>query len=193
MNDPQSASTMDPRVERTRAAVLQATRDLLIELGVERTCIEMVAERSGVARSTVYRHWEGKPQLVMDALEDLRSTDDLVPTGDAEDDLRALVQDFGAVLRAPGSSMLADLMAVSDRDAELGRLHRGFIRRKRDRALELIGRLQVAGRLDPSLDTGYLGELVAGPLVYRRFSLGEPMTADQIDAHVDEVLRRLAP
>jgi AcrR family transcriptional regulator len=193
VNDPQSASTMDPRVERTRAAVLQATRDLLIELGVERTCIEMVAERSGVARSTVYRHWEGKPQLVMDALEDLRHQDDLVPTGDPEADLRALLQDFGAALRAPESSMLADLMAVSDRDAELGRLHRGFIRRKRARSLELIGRLQEAGRMDPSLDTDYLGELVAGALVYRRFSLGEPMTPDQIDAHVDEVLRRLAP
>jgi AcrR family transcriptional regulator len=193
VTDQRAASPLDPRVERTRAAVLRATRDLLTELGVERTCIELVAERSGVARSTIYRHWEGKPQLVMDALEDLRSTEELAPNGDDEADLRALLQDFGEALRAPESSMLADLMAVSDRDAELGRLHRGFIRRKRARSLELIGRLQAAGRLDPSLDTDYLGDLVAGALVYRRFSLGEPMTPDQIDAHVDEVLRRLAP
>jgi AcrR family transcriptional regulator len=152
-----------------------------------------VAERSGVARSTIYRHWEGKPQLVMDALEDLRSRAEVSPTGDDEADLRAHLQDFGSVLRSPVSRVLADLMAVSDRDPELGRLHRNLVRRKRARSLELVGHLQAAGRLDPDLDTELLGDTIVGTLLYRRFSMDEPMSATEIDHHLDEVFRRFAP
>ncbi len=184
---------MDPRVERTRAAVLGATRDLLVEIGVERTCIELVAERSGVARSTIYRHWDNKPQLVMDALEALRSPDAPAPVGDAESDLRALIRDFGAALRAPTSNILGDLQAAAGRDPELARVHRDFIRRKRARALGVIERLQDEGRLDPALDVSYLGEVASGPLVYRRFSLGDPMTEVEIDHHLDEVFHRFGP
>jgi AcrR family transcriptional regulator len=187
------AAEVDPRVERTRTAVLDATLQIVTELGVERTCIEMVAERSGVARSTIYRHWEGKPQLVMDALEDLRSRAEVAPTGDDEADLRAHLQDFGAVLRSPVSRVLADLMAVSDRDPELARLHRNLVRRKRARSLELVRRLQDADRLDPEVDTELLGDTVVGTLLYRRFSLDRPMSAVEIDRHLDEFLRRFAP
>jgi AcrR family transcriptional regulator len=189
----QRPAAVDPRVERTRTAVLDATLQLLAELGVERTCIEMVAERSGVARSTIYRHWEGKPQLVMDALADIRSRAEVAPTGDDAADLRAHLQDFGSVLRSPVSRVLADLMAVSDRDPELGRLHRNMVRRKRARSVELVRRLQTAGRFDPALDPELLADTIVGTLVYRRFSMDEPMSAAEVDHHLDGVFRSFAP
>jgi AcrR family transcriptional regulator len=186
-------SAIDPRVERTRSVVLAATRDLLAEVGVDRTCIELVAERSGVARSTIYRHWENKPVLVMDALEKMRLPDDDDLSGDDEADVRRCLAELGEVLRAPNSSILADLAAATDRDPELAALHRNYVERKRGRVLRLIGRLQDADRLDPSLEPGYVADLAAGPLFYRRFNVGTPMSADEVDAHLDELLRRLAP
>ena len=59
---------MDPRVIRSRTAVIAATLDLLAERGITATTIEAVAERSGVARTTIYRQWDGQPALVLDAI-----------------------------------------------------------------------------------------------------------------------------
>jgi TetR/AcrR family transcriptional regulator, regulator of autoinduction and epiphytic fitness len=49
-------ATTDPRVERSRTAVLDAAAGLLLEGGVPALTVEAVVERSGVARSTIYRH-----------------------------------------------------------------------------------------------------------------------------------------
>ena len=59
---------MDPRVIRSRTAVIAATLDLLAERGITATTIEAVAERSGVAKTTIYRQWDGQAALVLDAI-----------------------------------------------------------------------------------------------------------------------------
>lgn len=59
---------MDPRVARSRTAVIAATLDLLAERGITATTIEAVAERSGVAKTTIYRQWDRQPELVLDAI-----------------------------------------------------------------------------------------------------------------------------
>ena len=183
----------DPRVERTRIAVLDATRDLLAEVGVERTCIEMVAERSGVARSTIYRHWDNKPALVMDALERIRTDDEAEFTGDHEADLREIATKLGEMLRSPASRIMADLTAAADRDPQLAELHRTYIDRKRARVMHLIRELQADGRIDPALDPSYVADMFAGPLFYRRYNMGDPMTDEEAQAHVSELLRRSTP
>jgi AcrR family transcriptional regulator len=189
-----AAVERDPRVERTRSLVLGATRDLLSEVGVDRTCIELVAERSGVARSTIYRHWDNKPELVMDALAHLKSEEpEAEPTGEPEADLRAMVRELGGVLRRPESNIMADLIAAAGRDAELAEVHRSFIQRKRTASIRLIRRLQDDGRIDPTLDAEYVAELAVGPVFHRRFNLGDAYTADEVERHLDELLRRLAP
>ena len=53
------------RSERARDEVLQATADLVAEVGLERTTIDEIAARSGVAKTTIYRHWPTKQALLM--------------------------------------------------------------------------------------------------------------------------------
>lgn len=60
-------SRIDARIERTRARVLAAASELLNEVGFEAVTIELVSARSGVARSTLYRHWRTKGQMLRDA------------------------------------------------------------------------------------------------------------------------------
>ena len=75
-----SARDPDPRLERTRRAVLEAALDLLTEHGYGEVTIEAVAARSGVAKSTIYRHWPGgRPDLVRDAFHELKPPP-IVPT-----------------------------------------------------------------------------------------------------------------
>ena len=56
------------RSERVRQAVLDATTDLVSEVGVERTTIDEIANRSGVAKTTIYRHFASKQALVVEAV-----------------------------------------------------------------------------------------------------------------------------
>lgn len=59
---------MDPRVARTHGAVMGAARELLVEGGPAALTVDGVVARSGVAKSTVYRHWATRDDLVVDVL-----------------------------------------------------------------------------------------------------------------------------
>ena len=55
---------MDPRIARTQKAVIDAATDLLVEGGPAALTMDAVVARSGVAKSTLYRHWETRDALV---------------------------------------------------------------------------------------------------------------------------------
>ena len=93
------SAQMDPRVARTHDAVMQAATDLLLEGGPAALTVDGVVARSGVAKSTVYRHWATRDALVLDVLSScaphLETIDESLDFADA---LRALVESFAAVL-----------------------------------------------------------------------------------------------
>ena len=82
---------VDARVSRSKEKVVRVTLDLLAERGVAGTSVEAIAERSGVAKTTVYRHWPTKAGVVLDAIatciEPARDPD----TGSLPGDLHELV------------------------------------------------------------------------------------------------------
>jgi AcrR family transcriptional regulator len=55
---------MDPRIAKTQDAVMRAAADLLMEQGPDGLTVDAVVARSGVAKSTVYRHWATRDELV---------------------------------------------------------------------------------------------------------------------------------
>lgn len=57
-----------PRSERSRLAILAATRELLREHGYERMTVEAIAERAGAGKQTIYRGWGSKAGVVADAV-----------------------------------------------------------------------------------------------------------------------------
>ena len=100
-SDPPGTVTghMDPRVARTHDAVMQAATELLLEGGPAALTVDGVVARSGVAKSTVYRHWATRDDLVLDVLSSCAPR--LEPIDDAADfdeALRRLIESFIAVL-----------------------------------------------------------------------------------------------
>jgi len=98
------------RSEKSRAAIVAATRELALERGFDKLTIEAVAAKAGVGKQTIYRWWPSRPVLVADVLlEDFGSMALAVPdTGDLAADLiswtRALARslttgDFSTSLR----------------------------------------------------------------------------------------------
>jgi AcrR family transcriptional regulator len=64
-----------PRVRRTRDRILAAARDLLAESGPAGLTYSLLAERAGVTRQTLYRHWPSRAALLVDLILDGPATD----------------------------------------------------------------------------------------------------------------------
>ncbi|WP_055403554.1 MULTISPECIES: TetR/AcrR family transcriptional regulator [unclassified Mycobacterium] len=75
------------RSEKSRTAIVTATRELLLERGFDGLSIEAVAARAGVGKQTIYRWWPSRPALVADVM--LEDADRLLASVNHTDDLAA--------------------------------------------------------------------------------------------------------
>jgi AcrR family transcriptional regulator len=180
------------RSERARDEVLQATADLVAEVGLERTTIDEIAARSGVAKTTIYRHWPSKQALLVAAVRSCLEYSPTPNTGDLRADLVAC---FEPMVRAVDGGrvgkMLASLLDAAARDPELDRLLRAYMV---DRSLPLRTVLQLAqgrGELPADLDLFLAAALFIGPISYRKTILREPITEEYVEAIVDAGLQAL--
>lgn len=110
----------DPRIDRTRTAVLRATADVLLESGCERLTIDEVAQRSGVARSTIYRNWGERSALLIDAVELLAEPHSPPETGTLQGDLTLLAERLAHHLsEEPLGRVLPSLIGAAACDTSL--------------------------------------------------------------------------
>src|SRR3954447_3237979 len=108
----------DRRGERIRRdAILDATRELLLEGGVQRLTVEGVAARAGVAKTTIYRRWRSKDDLALAVLLELVELLTVPDLGEVRTELTYLVD--GAI-RVLANTLLGSIMQglVSDLAAD---------------------------------------------------------------------------
>ena len=117
--------TQTRRVQRSRQAILDATRQLLVADGdVGSLTVESVAARSGVAKTTIYRHWPSRSALILDACSKLRPKSEITDTGNLKDDLTSLTMNLANRLKtARWATILPSIMDAAERDPELAKLH----------------------------------------------------------------------
>jgi len=85
-----AAKTGRPRSEQSRTAILHAVDDLLAEVGYKAVTFKGIAERAGVSRQTVYRWWDTKAEILLEASAvDARAELAIIPTGDRVTDITA--------------------------------------------------------------------------------------------------------
>jgi len=177
------------RSERVRQQVLDATADLIAEVGVERASIDEVANRSGVAKSTIYRHFASKPVLVVEAVHTCMSHPILTDTGSVRDDL---IGCFAGMTKASYEGRLGDmmlsLMDAAQRDPELGRLVRGMNEQKRRVAIDVVERAVARGELPADLDVDLFVTMLSGPLVYTKLVRRQRVTEQLVSSVVDTIL-----
>jgi AcrR family transcriptional regulator len=104
------------RSEKSRVAIINATRELLLERGFDGLSIEAVAARAGVGKQTIYRWWPSRQTLAADVmLEDADKITIAVPyTDDVTSDLVVWARHLaGELTTAQGGAMLRILTAAA--------------------------------------------------------------------------------
>lgn len=164
------------------AKVRAATLDLLAESGYEGLQLGEVAARAGVNRTTVYRRWPTKPELVADLLGEL--ADERVPnpdTGSLDGDLEAMLRQVAELLGSRAvRSVLRAAMTLADDDPAVDGLRRTFWDRQLDDASVVVTRAVERGELPAGTEPRVVLERAFGPLYFRVLVLGSPMDATEL-------------
>jgi len=184
-----------PRSEAARRAILDAGLRLAVRDGYQAVTIKGIAQEAGVGRQTIYRWWTTKAAVLLEAVCELAGTAGRPPlTGDAEQDLRALLR-ATYVLAGMVGPTIAGLMAESTHDPGFAaELQRELLAPRR----ELVRQILEAGQRDRRLgrDAGLdlVVDMVWGTMWYRILSGHnpvEPALADEITGAVVRLLGRV--
>jgi AcrR family transcriptional regulator len=180
-----------PRSRQADHAIHDAVLALLEEQGYAELSIEGVAERAGVAKTTIYRRYSSKPTLVAHALLDESAATLAVPdTGSLRRDLVLLLRGMAELLSRPyWARTVPAIAAAAVDDPELDELlHRDNIERFRA-ADAVYVRARARGELPPGIAHRDIEELLSGALNMRALLLREPVDDTFIERIVDLVLR----
>ncbi|MFD3504686.1 TetR/AcrR family transcriptional regulator [Streptomyces sp. NPDC058676] len=172
-----------PRSAAADTAILAATRAALVELGWSKLTLGDVATRAGVAKTTLYRRWAGKNELVVDAVAELFDELELPDRGTLAADIEGVVLQFAAILARPeAKSGLMAVVAESVRDDALReRIRASIVERQKRLVLEGRSRAQARGELPPEPNpeeaartVDLIFDIVAGAVVHRTLVSAEP-------------------
>jgi AcrR family transcriptional regulator len=171
------------RGAKVRRAVLAATVAELVDVGYAALTIDNVAQRAGVHKTTVYRRWYDRHQLVTDAVLDLSADSlDIPATGDIDVDLQAFVRSLAHWLSGPvGQSALAILMSDAARLPEISAARKRFFRDRMQRAKPVIDAAIDRGQLPSGTDSDALIKTLIAPIYLRLLVTDEPVTAADAD------------
>jgi len=181
---------IDPRVERSRRVILQATLDELGEHGYGGLTIEGVAARAAVGKATVYRHWRNKLELLEAALQELRAEIVPDPQASPREQVAELYRSLAAHLGdSQFSRCVPAVIEAAEHDENVKAFKHRFIAERRQYGVELLCRAQAAGDIGPDIDVEVAVEAIAGAIFWRRLFTDRGMTTNEVDALLALVLR----
>jgi AcrR family transcriptional regulator len=184
-----SPAEVDPRIERSRAVILEATLDELADVGYGAFTVEGVARRAGVSKATVYRHWDGKLELVTDAVALLKQMVQPPDTDDHRERIAGMLRGIAELLATSRfAACVPAVVSAAERDPGLRDYHHRSSLQRRAFMVGMLDQARQDGHLDLDVDTNLLAELLVAPIFFRRLMTPEPFPPEQVDALLAAVL-----
>jgi TetR/AcrR family transcriptional regulator, regulator of autoinduction and epiphytic fitness len=181
----------DPRVERSRMVILRAAVEEMAEVGYGGVTIESIAARAGVGKSTIYRHWPDKLELIADAFETFheRMVPDLGILSARESVAVLLRHVAEVVVDSTFSRCIPALIEGAERDQRVREFHHRYSAERRRALIDLIGVGIDSGEISPDVDPELATTAMLGAIFYRRLMTPRPLAPDEAGQLVDLVLR----
>ncbi len=185
----EAAAPVNPRVERTRRAILEAALDELAEVGYGALTIESVAKRAGASKATIYRYWDGKLDLFADAVSTLKAMPQYVESDDPYEAIVAFVEAIAAhIAHGRFAACIPALIEASLTDPAVREFHVRTSAERQAYGAQVLEAAREAGHLDDDVDVMAMTERLVAPLFHRRIMAAEPFPVDEVRPLVDAVL-----
>jgi AcrR family transcriptional regulator len=168
-----------PRSQEADRAILDAATQILAERGLGGMTMEEVASRAGVGKATVYRRWQSRGTLALDAfLAEFRRQQPPADTGTLRGDLLAALRAWiRSVTRTSAGPILAGLIAEAQRDPDLAAAWRErFVERLRTQHRAMLDRAVARGEIPAETDYEVVLDLLFGAAYHRLLHGHQPLT-----------------
>ncbi|MEH2414844.1 TetR/AcrR family transcriptional regulator [Nostoc sp.] len=179
-----------PRSIHADQAILQATLDLLAEVGYESMSIEAIASRAGVGKTTIYRRYTSKEELVADAIESLRD-DLLIPdTGRFWGDMDILINNAATKIDSPlGRQTLALIISTASSNPQFAEVYwTKYTKLRREAFSKVLERAKSREEIHKDADVDLIIDLVSGSLYY---ALIFKPTTEPVEAYMRRTMNLL--
>ena len=191
---PDDGDELDPRVQRTRQAVHEAGRALLHEAGPDAITHAAIAGAARVSRTTLYKHWPTRAELLVDVCRSIDPRRHVEPSGDVRADLVAVATGTAAVLADPDARRgFAQMLAQAQWDDDA----REVLTTLTGAGLADLERVLEAGRsagdVPDDVDVLDVAARLLGPLVFSALLAGDAPGAPTVERLVDDWLAATRP
>jgi AcrR family transcriptional regulator len=179
-----------PRVEGDREQeILTAALDVLAEAGYDRLTMDAVATRARASKATLYRRWNTKVSLIIEALLSQKGPEVAADTGSLRGDLLETFCGMGGLTDERQMAILGAVITAIARDADFADAwRREFIAPKVAMSNLIYKRAQERGEVRKDIDLELLAPALPGIILHRLFLMGQPPTEEVITRVIDQVI-----
>lgn len=158
-----------PPTSRARDAILSAAAHLLRTGGLTALTVDAVVAEAKVSKGTVYRLWESKSAVAIDAILKILNTEiDSPQSGSAKEDFRSLMRQFANVLqRGDLGYTYISLLIEAQQDDRIEDIHRRLFRERRNMFYNIVDRGGERGEISKHIDRDLVSDMLFGPIVLR--------------------------
>jgi AcrR family transcriptional regulator len=170
--------------------MLQAALDLLAEVGFDAMSMDAIATRAGVGKTTIYRRYASKEELVADAIENVREDIFIPDTGNLQSDIDAIIQNAAQITLSPlGRQTVAMIISSASSNAQFAQIYwTKYLQPRRKTFAVVLDRAKERNEVSADLDSDLVFDAMSGIMLYA--SIFQP-TSESWIAHVRRALNLL--
>jgi AcrR family transcriptional regulator len=190
MSDTNKKPPGRPRSVQSHQAMLRAALELLAEVGFDAMSMDAIAARAGIGKTTIYRRYASKAELVADAIEHVREEIILPDTGTLWNDIEALIQNAAQITLSPmGRQTVAMIISSASSNPQFAQIYwTKYLHPRRKNFAVVLERAKIRNEIQANLDPDLVFDTMSGIMLY---ALIFPPTAESWTAYVRRALNLL--
>ncbi|MDA8278103.1 MAG: helix-turn-helix domain containing protein [Actinomycetota bacterium] len=170
-----------PRSKDAQGRIISAALTILGERGFSSVTIEAVAREAKVGKSTIYRHWKSKTELIEEAIDrELEVLTDNVSGIDIVEDLITVTFNLATIFRNGSNSTFARLIGEGQTDPKVNEINLRRYKAHEDGPVVDLLRLGIKeGLFRDTLNPYMISEMIFGAICTRAILQQDEYTPDE--------------
>lgn len=191
MKDVNKKTPGRPRSVKSHQAMLQATLELLGEVGFDNMSIEAIAKRAKIGKTTIYRRYSSKEELVADAIESIRENVVIPDTGNLWGDIEELIENAAQITLSPlGKQAVAMIISSAASNSQFAQIYwTKYLQPRRQAFAIVLERAKARNEIPEDTDSGLIFDAMSGIMLYATIF---PSSNESWSAYVKRALSLLS-